>query len=218
MNLKFIFLLKLTLYIGFSAFSQTYVSQKSSYSDPETYDEVFVDGENKIIIDGNKFFLTLPPNNVEFSGTFKREMSKPKNGESHEILKIDGGGLIDFGDDLIWVNLYATDFNNGYTFFLDNWVEPTEEEKRITQEKIDKNVADELYKTHIEIYGKFTADCMKDGKVKIGMKAIVIPVIMGQPNSINETETANKISRQYVYDNQYIYSENGIVTTIQTSK
>ena len=217
MNFKLIILLN--LFIGFSAFSQIYVSQKSSYSDPETYNEIFVDGEKKIIIDGNKFYLTLPPNNVEFNGTFKRAMSKPnEKGESHEILKIDGGGLIDFGDDLIWVNLYATDFNNGYSFFLDNWIEPTEEEKRIVKEESDKRVAEDMYKFHIELYGKFTADCMKDGKVRIGMKAIVIPVILGQPNSINETETANKISRQYVYDNQYIYSENGIVTTIQTSR
>lgn len=219
MNLKTIFLLKLILCIGISAFSQTYVSQKSSYFDPETFDQIFVDGEKKIIIDSSKFSLTLPPNNVEFSGTFKREMSNSNDeGKSHEILKIDGGGLIDFGDDLIWVNLFATEFNNGYTFYLENWVEPTEEEKRIAKEESDKRVAENSHKTDIELFGKFTADCIKNKIIKIGMDEIAIPIILGQPNSINITETLTEISKQYVFDNQYVYTKNGKVTTIQTSK
>ena len=209
--------LLLTLLLCISAFSQTYISKKSSYSDPETYDEIFVDGEKKVIIDGNKFSITLPPDNVEFNGTFKREMSKSKDGKSKEILKIDNGGLINISEDLIFVNLYATDFNNMYTFFLENYVEPTDEEKKIAKENLDKTVAENVHKTNIKIFGKFTAECIKDKKIRIGMKAVAIPIVLGQPNSINKTETQNKISEQYVYDYQYIYTENGIVTAIQTS-
>jgi len=206
-----------TLFYSVSSFSQTYISNKSSYSDPESYDEIFVEGEKKIVIVGNEFFLTLPPNDVKFSGTFKRGMSNSKNGKSHEILKIDGGGLIDFGEDLIWVNLYATDFNNGYTFYLENFVEPTEEEKRISKERIDTKVADYVHQNNVEIFGKFTADCIKNRKIKIGMKEIAIPIILGDPNYINTIETTKIVSKQYVFENKYVYTENGKVVAIQIS-
>ena len=77
MNLRLIFLLKLMLCIGFSAFSQIYVSQKSSYSDQETYDEIFVDGEKKA-----KMLQQVLQGEYKPS-EFPSQIIKPENGELH---------------------------------------------------------------------------------------------------------------------------------------
>ena len=68
------------------------------------------------------------------------------------------------------------------------------------------------------MYGELTANCIRDKKIKPGMKEIGIILIKGQPNKINTTETEHTISNQYVYDEMYVYTENGIVTTIQTER
>ena len=136
---------------------------------------------------------------MSLNATFKREISKDKDGKSREILKIVGGGLVYIFEDLIWMSLYETDFNSAYAFFLDNY-----EENKIAKEKMDKKVAEEVHKSDIIIFGKFTANCIKDKKVKIGMNELAISIILGKPNKINTTETATKVYKQYVYDNQYV--------------
>ncbi|MDP3445248.1 MAG: hypothetical protein Q8T08_20500, partial [Ignavibacteria bacterium] len=72
-----------------------------------------------------------------------------------------------------------------------------------------------IFELNEKIFGEFTAICIKEKQVKIGMWDEALPLILGTPKKINTTETANGISRQYVYYKMYIYSVNGKVTTIQ---
>lgn len=210
-------LLTLIFILGtFSLTAQTYISKKQSYYGDDPDKEIFVTGERKIIINENNFQIDLPDEPL-FKGTYTLTTNVLQDGFKQLVYKIDGGGLFAVNKDNVFVNLYAT-HDKGYVFYLDNYVEPTKEEKRIAKEEIDKKVALSLYKTHVKLFGEFTADCIKIKKVKPGMKEIAIVLILGQPNSINKTETMNSISKQYVYDNMYVYSDNGIVTTIQTEQ
>jgi hypothetical protein len=53
------------------------------------------------------------------------------------------------------------------------------------------------------------------GKVKIGMTKEMCLVSWGKPKKINETITAGNKSEQWVYDDNYIYFTNGVVTAMQ---
>lgn len=54
-----------------------------------------------------------------------------------------------------------------------------------------------------------------DGKVKIGMTKEMCELSWGKPKSINETITSENISEQWVYTDNYLYFDNGILTAIQ---
>ena len=54
--------------------------------------------------------------------------------------------------------------------------------------------------------------------VSIGMNADdVLQSSWGKPERVNKTRTAAGMHEQWVYRNNYIYLDNGIVTAIQTS-
>lgn len=54
-----------------------------------------------------------------------------------------------------------------------------------------------------------------DGKVKIGMTKEMCDLSWGKPKSINETITSGKKSEQWVYSDNYLYFDNGILTAMQ---
>ena len=56
------------------------------------------------------------------------------------------------------------------------------------------------------------------GKVNIGMTDEMCKLSWGAPREINETVTSGKVSEQWVYTDNYLYIENGIVTAIQAQK
>lgn len=76
MFFRIIFIILILLSIHSIGLSQTFISQKQSYFDTKSHEEIFVDGERKVIINGNTFTMTLPPNNVEFKGKFKKRPRK----------------------------------------------------------------------------------------------------------------------------------------------
>jgi len=53
------------------------------------------------------------------------------------------------------------------------------------------------------------------GKVKIGMTKEMCRLAWGEPNDINKTISSTQILEQWVYDANYLYFQNGILTTIQ---
>lgn len=53
------------------------------------------------------------------------------------------------------------------------------------------------------------------GKIQLGMPKAMCRIAFGDPEKINPTITANSISEQWVYVNNYLYFENGILTAIQ---
>lgn len=63
------------------------------------------------------------------------------------------------------------------------------------------------------------ADCDRRGGVAIGMtKAQVYSSCWGRPRKVNETMTARSRHEQWVYGGGYVYLEDGVVTSIQTSR
>jgi hypothetical protein len=53
------------------------------------------------------------------------------------------------------------------------------------------------------------------GKVKIGMTKEMCELSWGEPKDINNTITSGRKSEQWVYEDNYLYFDNGILTTIQ---
>lgn len=74
------------------------------------------------------------------------------------------------------------------------------------------------YQENVKLYGKITADCIGDQKIRVGMREEALSLIKTDEwIKINMTETSSGVSKQYVYrNNKYVYVENGIVTAIQS--
>ncbi|MEA3476535.1 MAG: hypothetical protein U9R23_08890 [Candidatus Cloacimonadota bacterium] len=64
-------------------------------------------------------------------------------------------------------------------------------------------------------FGDENFDRILQGKVKIGMTKKMCRLSWGEPNSINETITSGKKTEQWVYSDNYLYFDNGILTAIQ---
>jgi hypothetical protein len=75
-----------------------------------------------------------------------------------------------------------------------------------TKKEVDK------YKTK---FGLTIWQTIIQGNVTIGMTKEMCKLSWGEPKSINETITAGKKSEQWVYSDNYLYFDNGILTTIQ---
>lgn len=78
-----------------------------------------------------------------------------------------------------------------------------------------------------DIYAKKEADKYKNrfglnmwhtilqGKVKLGMTKEMCKLSWGEPKEINQTITSGKKSEQWVYRDNYLYFDNGVLTAIQ---
>lgn len=199
------FLLLASVIISQIAIAQVFISNKQSHSSSDSEKEYFQ--KKKVTISDDNFVAELPNGQV-LKGVIILTSDEIKDGKKVKIYKTDKNCVLVLNEDYIFLNLYRTD-NIAYTFYLDNYVEPTEADKKITQEKTK-------YELNVKFYGKFTADCIKEGKVKPGMDGVAALLLLGTPNTINKTETAESISEQLVYDNMYVYLKNGIVEAIQT--
>jgi len=206
--MKYLITLIFSILIIFSAYdlnAQKFISKRQHYITNDSEGE-YKDKPRVILITGNKFEIELP-NDIILKGTLTLISDETKAGKIINSFKTDKECILVVNEDNIFLNLFKTD-GIAYTFYLDNYIEPTEEEKQKTNEEIE-------YKLNVELYGKFTADCIKEGKVKPGMDGVAVLLILGTPEVINQTETENIISEQLVYDDMYVYLENGKVTAIQ---
>lgn len=64
-------------------------------------------------------------------------------------------------------------------------------------------------------FGQENFDKILQGKVKIGMTKEMCRLSWGEPKDINETITTGKKTEQWVYSDNYLYFDNGILTAIQ---
>jgi len=64
-------------------------------------------------------------------------------------------------------------------------------------------------------FGQENFDRILQGKVKIGMTKEMCKLSWGEPEKINETITAGKKTEQWVYSDNYLYFDNGILTAMQ---
>jgi hypothetical protein len=62
------------------------------------------------------------------------------------------------------------------------------------------------------------ADCDRRGGISVGMtREQVYSSCWGKPQGVNKTVTGNSVHEQFVYGSNYVYLEDGVVRTIQTS-
>lgn len=66
-----------------------------------------------------------------------------------------------------------------------------------------------------KLFGSDNFDLVLQGKVKIGFTKEMCRLSWGEPNDINETITSGKKSEQWVYEKNYLYFDNGVVTAMQ---
>ncbi len=64
-------------------------------------------------------------------------------------------------------------------------------------------------------FGETIWNIILAGKVKIGMTKEMCKLSWGEPQDINKTITSGNIKEQWVYSNNYLYFDNGILTVIQ---
>lgn len=64
-------------------------------------------------------------------------------------------------------------------------------------------------------FGSEKFDKILQGKVTIGMTKEMCTLSWGEPKSVNETITAGKKTEQWVYSDNYLYFDNGILTAMQ---
>lgn len=103
---------------------------------------------------------------------------------------------------------------------------PAEEQVRLIREQQEKLAAEEarwlktqagrIWQKHQD-WPKDICEVIAQGKVQQGMTADQIRASWGKPDRIHRTVLGNHVSEQWVYDrgnqNQYIYLENGIMTS-----
>jgi len=222
MKLKYILIFSVFQLIVLHSNAQTFISQKQRI-DSTGVDAIYITSERKVIVDSNYFEADLP-NHTILKGTFKfYKETVSKDGLKSKAYKIDGGNMFWISKDMIFFNLFETR-GDAFWFFLPGCnncygsVEPTNAEKIAKKKLSDEKHRKSMIAIWSEMYGAFTVKCIVDKKIRPLMKEIAIPLILGQPNTINKTETANEISNQYVYNDTYVYTENGIVTVIQSKE
>ena len=188
---------------------QDYQSNKQSYL--KGYETKFtpVIGDKSISIKNDTLFAELPTGDT-FNGEIRFFGNQTSSGKTGKRYDIGNNDLIVVYEDEIFLNLEK---HKGIviTYFLTNYKEPSPEQRKLN--KLEEEKAE--YKINLELYGKFTADCIEEKKVKIGMNYMGIEAILGKPLSINATQTAKSFDQQYVYKNMYIYTQMNKVTSIQ---
>ena len=135
--------------------------------------------------------------------------------------------ILDYKDDYFGV---CTDSICGYMSELwikrngkiSAFVKSKEEEKRKLkrlqrEQKLKEQKAEyaELEKKYIKKYGQKTYNKLKEGYYWIGMNKEMATISLGSPNDINRTVGSWGVHEQWVYDNLYLYFENGKLTSYQ---
>jgi transcription antitermination factor NusG len=113
----------------------------------------------------------------------------------------------------LWINQ-----NNKINEFIRLKEDEKKELERLENEqkiKIQKAEWAELEKIYIKKYGQTTYSKLKQGYYWIGMTREMATISLGSTNDINRTVGSWGVHEQWVYDNLYLYFENGILTSYQ---
>jgi hypothetical protein len=81
--------------------------------------------------------------------------------------------------------------------------------------KLEKVEYAKLEKEYIKKYGQKTYNKLKEGYYWTGMNREMATISLGSPNDINRTVGSWGVHEQWVYDNIYLYFENGKLTSYQ---
>jgi hypothetical protein len=81
--------------------------------------------------------------------------------------------------------------------------------------KLKKAEYAKLKKNYIKKYGQKTYNKLKEGHYWIGMNREMATISLGSPKDINRTVGSWGVHEQWVYENRYLYFENGKLTSYQ---
>lgn len=81
--------------------------------------------------------------------------------------------------------------------------------------KLKKAEYAKLEKEYIKKYGQKTYNKLKEGYYWIGMNREMATISLGSPKDINRTVGSWGVHEQWVYENRYLYFENGKLTSYQ---
>jgi len=135
--------------------------------------------------------------------------------------------VLDYKDGYLGV---CSDYNCG--FMSVTWIKKNDkidefikskkvEEKELRQLAIEQKLKDqkeqyaELEKKYIEIFGQETYNKLKKGLYWTGMTREMATISLGSPNDKNRSVGSWGVHEQWVYDNLYLYFENGKLTSYQ---
>lgn len=203
---KLIVLILTALVFNCSINGQEYFSNKQSYLIGYGTEFIDIEQDKKVTINGGNLVAELPNGETFKSDIIFRKIQK--NGIKEGKLYDAGENILVIYQDEIFLNING---EIATTYFLKNY------ELNSDQEKAEKAQGEKYtYELNIKLYGKLTADCIRDKKIEVGMNYMGIFDILGEPKSRNTTETANGLKQQFVYSNMNIYTEGEYVKAIQT--
>lgn len=93
--------------------------------------------------------------------------------------------------------------------------------KRISEAEDKANaraLAESLKKRKADLIKRFGAtngERLAAGKIWIGMTSQMARVVLGEPKKNNRTVNARGVDEQWVYENEYYYFTNGVLTAWQ---
>lgn len=196
--------------------SQEFISHTQSYYSPEEHEDVYIHKTLKVSIDEGTYSVEWPDGQT-INGDLYLYNDTIFEGKPVKMYLTDKKCPITVFHDHIFINFYRT-HDQYYVYHLDNYVFPTEAEKQKMKEQNIEAARKMEYEANVEIFGEFAADCIREGVVKSGLKEAVVILILGEPIRINNTVNRNLEVKQYVYEDRFIYFEDGVVSTIQRTK
>jgi hypothetical protein len=108
--------------------------------------------------------------------------------------------------------------NDKINSFIQTKIAEEKELKRLETERKLKTQQEQyakLEKQYIAKYGQNTYEKLKQGFFWIGMNKEMATISLGSPNDVNRTVGTWGVHEQWVYDNLYLYFENGKLTSYQ---
>ena len=85
----------------------------------------------------------------------------------------------------------------------------------IRGQKLNHFITITFYNECVKKYGTKFGSCVAEGKIEIGMNKKMVRDAWGAPDHINTTTGSYGTHEQWVYDDRYLYFENGILTSRQ---
>ncbi|MDM1377389.1 hypothetical protein, partial [Myroides marinus] len=162
-----------------------------------------------------KYFLKIKNDNIG-----NKFVLRGKNWESptSSIIDIKSGNPIkNFSSGGVWtcIDVSIDERDSNISLVLEN----TSKEQILLEVNTARNNDFVFNYEQAELYKKkFGSEKwakIVDGKVSIGMTKEMCEVSWGKPQYINKTITANKSSEQWVYSDNYLYFDKGILTAMQ---
>lgn len=162
-----------------------------------------------------KYFLKIKSDNIG-----NKFVLRGKNWESptNSIIDIKSGNPVkNFSSGGIWtcIDVSIDERDSNISLVLEN----TSKEQILLEVNTSRNNDFVFNYEQAELYKKkFGSEKwakIVDGKVSIGMTKEMCEVSWGKPQYINKTITANNSSEQWVYSDNYLYFDKGILTAMQ---